>query len=564
MLSTSLPHSLPAISSPVGAEDRTYQSRATRLFGAFCVAMLCLIGTMSVQAMAEPGQKVQTETDEARLEYVELQLKQRLPSLVKTNKCRAARMASNLAACEFAQEQYNDAAKHMQQALTLFTADCPQYARMVPMMRKHLGDCEAIKGKPAVAVKHYEEALAGSASVAAPMEFKQSLWKALSDVYFSTKDYAKAEEYLRLLARSQEIERDDSIGWTYMGLKDCLAKQGKPKEAEVALNCAANAFRKALETPIAPAPVLQGRRGNFTRDLWDALEPQLDKSPILAWRPGAKPWVILLCIHGMGLHKSCFAGFGKEMSKKGALVVAIDVRGFGSWRTLRKEDSLDLEDCTSDVRDIAKLLKTYNPNTKVFLVGESMGGAIALQAACGCDFIDGVISSVPAADRYNGKQTAFKVAWQVLTKPGSDFDITEDVIENTSRHKSTVDKFKNDPSVRAKLRPKELIQFDSFMKKTASVVANLERPVLITQGAADPLVKPGSTIMLFDAIKTNDKTLLLLGGAEHLIFENSQFTPILLEGVTTWLRGHLNDGDTNRSGSETGTVPAPYQKRAGN
>lgn len=493
---------------------------------------------LSPSVMAEPGDMVKNETMETRLENLKTQLKKRLPTESKSNKCVAARIASNLAACEFAEEEFGEASKHLQQAINWFTPDCPRYAQYAPLLHKHLADCEAIKGKSAEALKHYTEALSHADGVVNALDFKEAVLKAMSDVYFYDEDYEQAAEYLKQLAKLQEVERDDKIGWTYMGLKDCYEKQGKTTEANLALNRAAIAFRRVIDLP----PILVHHdRPALPRDLWDVLEPKVDKSPVLTWRPpvGNKPWVILLCIHGMGLHKSCFAGFGEEMSKKGALVAAMDVRGFGSWRTLRKYDELDFDFCASDIKDLSKILKAYNPGVKLFLVGESMGGAIALQSACNCPLVDGVISSVPAADRFNGKETAFKVAFNILTKPGNDFDITEDVIEHTSRDQESVDKLKNDPGVRKHVSPKELMEFDSFMKKTKGVVSELNLPVLITQGAADPLVKPGSTMDLFEAIKTPDKTLILLGGKEHLIFENSQFTPLLLEGVTTWLRGHV-------------------------
>lgn len=492
-------------------------------------------------AVAEPGDLVKTETMETRIENLKARLKKQLPEEAKTNKCRAARMASNLAACEFAQEEFSSAAKHLQQAIHWFTSDCPRYAQYMPLLHKHLGDCEAIEGKSAEAIEHYTEAMNHADAVVNAVDFKEATLKAISDVYFYDEDYEKSIEHLKQLAALQEAEHDQTIGWTYMGLKDCYEKQGQTSEANRALTRAAIAFRRVIDVP----PVLvRANKPALPRDLWDLLEPKVEKSPVLTWRPpqGARPWVMLLCVHGMGLHKSCFSGFGEEMAKKGALVAAMDVRGFGSWRTLRRYDELDFDSCASDIKDLAKILKTYNPGVKLFLVGESMGGAIALQSACKCNLIDGVISSVPAADRYNGKQTTLKVALTILTKPGNDFDITEDVIERTSRDQKTVDKVKADPQVRTHVSPKELMEFESFMKKTKSVVGELELPVLITQGAADPLVKPVSTVALFDAIKTPDKTLILLGGREHLIFENSQFTPLLLEGVTTWLRGHVNAG----------------------
>jgi len=49
---------------------------------------------------------------------------------------------------------------------------------------------------------------------------------------------------------------------------------------------------------------------------------------------------------------------------------------------------------------------------------------------------------------------------------------------------------------------------------------------------------------LYDAIKTKDKTLIILGYKEHLIFENEQFFPLMLEGLNNWMRGHSKFSET--------------------
>jgi thiol-disulfide isomerase/thioredoxin len=60
-------------------------------------------------------------------------------------------------------------------------------------------------------------------------------------------------------------------------------------------------------------------------------------------------------------------------------------------------------------------------------------------------------------------------------------------------------------------------------------------PTLIVQGANDRLVKPASTIAIFNDIATPRKDLLLLGDSEHLIFENAQFSEHVVDVLTSWI-----------------------------
>ncbi|MBX9691394.1 MAG: alpha/beta hydrolase, partial [Cyanobacteria bacterium] len=63
-------------------------------------------------------------------------------------------------------------------------------------------------------------------------------------------------------------------------------------------------------------------------------------------------------------------------------------------------------------------------------------------------------------------------------------------------------------------------------------------PVIIFQGVADTLVKPEATYDLFRAIAYKDKSFVMVGNAEHLIFEEGCFTPAVLKGLVAWMESH--------------------------
>jgi thiol-disulfide isomerase/thioredoxin len=74
-------------------------------------------------------------------------------------------------------------------------------------------------------------------------------------------------------------------------------------------------------------------------------------------------------------------------------------------------------------------------------------------------------------------------------------------------------------------------------------------PTLIIQGANDRLVKPASTIAIFNDIATPRKDLLLLGDSEHLIFENAQFSAHVVDVLTSWIDRNV---DTAKRSSDKG------------
>ena len=89
------------------------------------------------------------------------------------------------------------------------------------------------------------------------------------------------------------------------------------------------------------------------------------------------------------------------MASRGFAVYALDVRGFGEWMKRQSENQVDFEGCLSDIESALHTLRKAYPHAPIFLVGESMGGAIALRATSRYpDLVNGLVSSVPSSDRY--------------------------------------------------------------------------------------------------------------------------------------------------------------------
>lgn len=470
-------------------------------------------------------------------------LQDKLSKQAKTDVNAAADTASKLAAYEFASEDFKGAISHLNQAIKLLNTASPDYKTKLVGLHKHLGDCDIIEGRTSQAILHYEAAAKLLPGLEPNSPLRKKTLRSLGDAHLREKNYKKAIEVFKMLFDYQKQNNDLSIGWTAVSLRDAYEQLGDKAEADRYFDISSATFRPLVKD--AGYKKHDQNLSTVPLDIWEALEQEPESAPAISWEPpeGVKPWAILVCVHGFGLHKSAYEAFGKAMSSRGVLVFALDVRGFGSWCKLDRP-KVNFALCTSDLSHISAMLKQGMPDVPIFLLGESMGGAIVLQSAMDCKAVDGVVSSVPAADRYNGTKTKMKVAWRVLSGAKSDFDITKDVVERVSRDEKLVEEWKSDREARFKLGTDELIKFDSFMNSTKEKVARLEKPVLIVQGGADPLVKPASTIELYDAIKTKDKTLIILGYKEHLIFENEQFFPLMLEGLTNWLRGHAKYSET--------------------
>lgn len=250
-------------------------------------------------------------------------------------------------------------------------------------------------------------------------------------------------------------------------------------------------------------------------------------APCRSWSdPRSKTRLVVLCIHGLGLQSGSFESFAQEAvnTRLGIAVYAIDVRGFGAWMNAQGRQKVNFDECLEDVKQTLESVRAANPGVPLYLLGESMGGAIALRAASMYpDLIDGLISSVPAEERFKQGKTNLKVFLHILGGGANkEFNIGDSIVDQATRDEGLKQEWKNDPLARLKLSPKELVQFQQFMNDNHEAAKKVvDMPVLIVQGTNDKLVKPEGTWELFNAVACADKVFFAMPG-EHLIFEEAQ------------------------------------------
>jgi acylglycerol lipase len=263
-----------------------------------------------------------------------------------------------------------------------------------------------------------------------------------------------------------------------------------------------------------------------------------------AWEtpPGTRPKAMILSIHGFGLYKGSFDAFARRMVKEGVAVYAIDVRGFGSWaKPGVKYQKVDFYSTLIDVGSSLSWLKRIHPAVPIFLLGESMGGAIALQGtAMFPDAVSGLIASVPGNEYFKANEANVDVVLHMV-RPDTPFDISEKVIERASSKAQLKTSWKHNPNARLQLSPRELVEFHQFMKKSHQLAHHIDKtPVLMLHGGQDRLSKPDGTIRLFNELGTTEKSLVMVGSSEHLIFEDAQFDEHIIAVVASWIEKHCH------------------------
>ncbi len=249
----------------------------------------------------------------------------------------------------------------------------------------------------------------------------------------------------------------------------------------------------------------------------------------------------IVCLHGLGLHSKSFSGFADKINPFGYSVIGLDVRGFGSFAMEKGLDRLDLDSGLEDLAASVSLFRDHSPNTPIFVLGESMGGALAVQLAAKYpDYVTGLVSAVPSGRRFKSASTGLLVGIKLLEDKNKPIEIGKKIIEQSTVNQQLRDVWMNDPGARLKLSAEELVRFNEFMNQTEKVAREIKQtPVIIFQGFKDHLVKPEGTIALYGALATPQKDLVLVGDREHLIFEEGQSPNDIVRMLAAWLDCHL-------------------------
>ncbi len=208
-----------------------------------------------------------------------------------------------------------------------------------------------------------------------------------------------------------------------------------------------------------------------------------------AWLPDGEPRAVVVISHGLAEHGGRYAALAERLVARNYAVYALDHRGHGRSPGVRA--NIDrFAYVVSDLGTFVGRAQRQHPGHHAFLIGHSMGGAIAL--GCALQFPDalkGLVLSAPALAIGEGA-TALK-SWLVrllsVVAPGvGALDLPASAI---SRDPAVVSAYERDPLVyRGSIPARTLAELLAAMKEFPERANRLRIPVLVQHGTADSLV----------------------------------------------------------------------------
>jgi acylglycerol lipase len=252
-------------------------------------------------------------------------------------------------------------------------------------------------------------------------------------------------------------------------------------------------------------PELQGTNMLYRR--WEA-----SPSP-------ASPKAVFLLVHGLSAHSARWNFLAGHIAERGFSSYAVELRGFGRTpdRPRGHIDSFRLWD--RDILELRDIIGKDFPGSKVFLLGESMGGLLAFNLACrNADKFAGQVLIAPAFK--NGMKfplsTYLKLAAFLLVKPTMMVAVpfTSEMVTRDPAYLSVMNASPDE------LRDASLKCMFNFLPEQAGsrrLAKKLAVPTLFLIPGVDLLVDERAGRKMFQKLPLTDKTLLEYPDMHHAL-----------------------------------------------
>ena len=257
------------------------------------------------------------------------------------------------------------------------------------------------------------------------------------------------------------------------------------------------------------------------------------------WLPEGEPKAILLIVHGLGEHSGRYMNVVNHLVPSGYAVYGIDHIGHGKSDGERAFVER-FQDYTKPLKKYFDMIRDWQPEKPIFLIGHSMGGLIsAAYLLEHQDELSGAVLSGPSIKVPDNISQAMIFVGHMLSTIMPKTGLIQLDAEGVSRDPVVVDAYVNDPLVyTGKTTARLGAELLKTMRYVTEHATEIKLPIMIVQGSDDKLVDPSGAQLLYDLVGSEDKTIKIYDGFYHEVFSEPEHEQVLND-VETWLEAHL-------------------------
>jgi alpha-beta hydrolase superfamily lysophospholipase len=275
--------------------------------------------------------------------------------------------------------------------------------------------------------------------------------------------------------------------------------------------------------------------------------------PLRRWGAQDGAGALVLAVHGFNDYGNAFEAIGSMLAVQGLLTYAYDQRGFGE--TSRPGRWPGSDHMIADLERVADLLQQRHPGLPLYLLGESMGGAVVMAAAAEGLTADGYLLLAPAIWSRDSMNPLVRLTlwagvhtlpWLELTGEGIDIRPSDNL--------EMLRAYSADPLVIKATRIDALWGVTNLMDRAKRSAGGLRGPVLLLYGENDDIIPPRAFCDLLDRIpdRIPNLRMVLYRNGWHMLARDLQGERVIAD-IGAWIsdpEGPLPSGEETNPESE--------------
>lgn len=260
--------------------------------------------------------------------------------------------------------------------------------------------------------------------------------------------------------------------------------------------------------------------------------------PLKVWRPLGKPAGVIIALHGFNDYSNFVADAALFFNSNRLAVYAYDQRGFGETTTRGRWGGSQA--LASDLIAFIAQLKMVYPDTPLYILGDSMGGAVAIRAMAGRDNpgVEGLILAAPAVwarstmpfyQRFLLSIAARIIPWMKVTGKALQ-------IKPSDNHEMLLELGK-DPLVIKETRIDVLHGLADLMDEAYENAARLKNRLLLLYGEKDEIIPRGPVLSFYQQLPLRalgQQRMILYKNGYHMLLRDMQ-AEIVLQDIVDWI-----------------------------
>ncbi len=262
--------------------------------------------------------------------------------------------------------------------------------------------------------------------------------------------------------------------------------------------------------------------------------------PLRAWLPedGAAPHAVILALHGFNFYSEIFEEPAAYWAARGIATYAYDQRGFGAAPHPGRWAGTPA--MIADLTAAARLLRARHPGAPLYLLGDSMGGAVILAALGAAEPPpnDGAIlvapavwarSTLPLGHRLGLWIGAHTLPWLKVSGRGLKIQASDNI--------AMLRELGRDPLVIKETRIDAIHGLVDLMDAALAAAPRVQTPVLLLYGAKDEVIPGGPSLQLWRDLPVGARDRqrrALYEDGWHMLLRDLE-AEVVLDDIAHWI-----------------------------